>query len=205
MPSRKLMLAVGIATVGVTLIGLGVRASFTTSVNVTQTISTGNVNALITDVTWSTFDGEGYTAPIEVGGAPFANGVSSVNIGTSSNNGSSIDEIFSVTVKNFGSLDMNLNCQITAGASDSAAMGNELIVWDPKFGDGGEFGNLSEVEGGTNVCGFGNPDIPAGQTIVQQIRIEGTLASDAMGSSISPTLTISGNDINSGFGNTPTP
>ena len=209
MPSRKTLVAIGVATVGVTLIGLGVRASFTTSVDVTQTISTGNVNALITDATWTTFNGEGFNTPIEVGGAPFSPGVSSINIGTSSNNGSQIDEIFTITVVNTGSLDMTLNCTIAATSGDSTVLSDELNVLDAGAIDVSSFGTLSDVENnGTNVCGDNQSTIPAGGTLVQEVEIysnEGGLDSAAMGQSITPVLTISGQDTNSGFGNQPTP
>ena len=203
--SRKLMVAIVVATVGVVLIGLGVRASFTTSVDVTQTISTGNVNALITDLTWEVPVIDGVPNPIEVGGAPFSPGVGSANIGISSNNGSNLDEIFTLTVINNGTLPMSLNCTLSAGASDSAAMNNELEVTDPNA-DIDPFGHLTDVENnGTNLCQFQESSIPAGGTITQSIEIFGNLQNDAQSSSISPLLTVSGQDETSGGMNQPTP
>ena len=131
MPSRKLLVAIGVSTVGLTLIGLGVRASFTTSVTVTQTISTGSVNALITDATWQTTNSDGgLTTPIEVGGAPFNPGVSSVDLGVSSNNGSNIDEVYNITVENSGTLPMAINCTLAGGTGDLAAINTQLAVSD---------------------------------------------------------------------------
>ena len=216
MPSRKLVLAVAVATAGVTLIGLGVRASFTSQVNVNQTIATGNINALITDATWSVFEGEGYSQPVEVGGAPFSPGVGSLNIGISSNNGSSYDTVLTITVVNTGSLDMSLNCVITPGASDSTGLTSELGVFNPLGGEGGFEGLLSDVESnGVNVCAQNvSSDIPPGGSITQSVEIFadnpfeeccGELDNSAMGQSITPKLTVSGNDINDGFGNQPTP
>lgn len=210
MASRKPLVAIVVGTIGLALVGLGVRASFTSSVDVTQTISTGNVNALIIDATWQTA-GEGLTQPVEVGGAPFNPGVSSVDLGTSANNGSNILEVFNITVENSGSLDMTLNCTLSPGPADNNegsnfALNDELSVTDPNA-DVSAFGSVSQVESqGINVCAANTDTIPAGGTVVVSIEFfspYGGLDNDAQGGSVSPVLTIGGSDLG-GQNNPPT-
>ena len=203
MPSRKLLVAIGVSTVGLTLIGLGVRATFTTSVSVTETISTGSVNALITDATWQTTNVDGgLTTPIEVGGAPFNPGVSSVNLGVSGNNGSNINEVYNITVENSGTLPMNITCTLSGTAGDTASMNTELGVYDTVSDD--YYGQLDTVEtNGTNVCADTVTQIAASSTAVIKIQLQGILSTDSMGGTITPVLTVNGSDTGSGGNNPP--
>jgi hypothetical protein len=109
---------------------------------------------------------------------------------------------------------MTVRCSIsdTTSTDDGAlAMDNEFQIYDPNAIDTSFLGSLADVENnGTDVC-QSNPDggvIPAGGTLVQSIEFwsgEGGLSSDAMGATITPVLTISGNDTDTGPGNQPNP
>jgi hypothetical protein len=126
--------------------------------------------------------------------------VASVDLGTSDNNGSFINELYTFTVKNFGSIDANLNCTIDGTSSDGVDLNTEIQVEDPNpdDSDDGIIGTLADVEElQDEICtldGF----VGAGQTVTVTLGLRGNIGDDAMGESVSPTLTVLGSEASSG-------
>ena len=196
MPSRKFMIAAGVSVAGLTLVGLGVRASFTSSVTVTDTISTGTVGLVITDATQQYSNGDGgYLPPVEVGGAPFNPGITSLDLGITST-GSSLDQLYTVTVQNTGTLPAVLSCTLAGSSTDGAGLNSEISVGDGIPQD--SFGTLADAESfGTDICGAG-PVVAPGSTTQVTFEFLGSLDNSAQGQSVTPTLTITGTDTSFG-------
>ncbi len=187
---------IGVATLGVAglaLIGAGAGASFTDAVQVTQTIKTGNLDLAITGVTFQGYDpaagdGGGLGDSVTLAGPGLR--VKSLNLGTSGNNGSILDERYRVTVKNFGTLPATLSCDLTG--SDTSQLARDTTV--VQAGD-----SVSNVEAagasGPNLCPGIDLPITLGAGGVATVTVEfrsprGGYTNADQGGTISPTFNV---------------
>ena len=195
MPSRKILLAAGVCAVGLTLVGLGVRASFTTSVTATQTITTGTVGLVITDAALQYPNGDGgWLSPVEVGGAPFNPGVTSVDLVVTSTD-SSLDQLYTVTVENTGTLPVDVSCALTGASTDGSGLNSEISVSDGTSEL--QYGTLAGVETeASDICYgiYGPTEIDPGSTADVVFEFYGSFDNSAQGQSVNPTLTITATD-----------
>jgi predicted ribosomally synthesized peptide with SipW-like signal peptide len=188
--SRSKLIVVGtLGVAGLALIGAGAGASFTDAVQVTQTIKTGNLDLEITGVAFRGYDpasAGGLSGPVSVFGPGRSK---SVSLGTSANNGSILDELYLVTVQNFGTLPATLSCDLSG--SDTSQLAKDTTV--VQAGD-----SVSNTEaagtGGPNLCaGIDSPTVTLGAGETATVRLEfqspeGGYTNADQGGSISPTF-----------------